>query len=453
MGKIDQATLKKMIKENEITTIIIAAADMQGRLFGKRCSAKYFLEEALKGVHTCTVNLIWDIEQNLGENYIFSNWDTGFQDIKAIPDLSTMRIYPWFEKTAIVLADLYLEEGGEVTLGPRNMLRRQIDKAKALGFEAKMASELEFYMLNETADSAREKGYANLTALSHNSADYSIYRSSCDEWILGKMRHLLDDAGLEVECTKAEWGHGQVELNLMYTETMEMADRTVIMKNGIKEIAFLNNIMVTFMAKYETEVTGSSFHLHASLWNEKGENVLADTSDAYGLSEVGKNFLGGMMQLAPELMCFYAPYVNSYKRLADTAGAPNTLSWGFDNRTLSFRVVGSGPSKRVENRIPGADGNPYLVLAATLASGLYGIEKKIALPGPPVLKNASAMPGITKLPRNLMEAVTLFENSKTVRELFGDDVVDHYTIATRNEIDDFFKHVTDWEKRRYLEQI
>ncbi len=453
MGKMDLATLEKMIGNGEITTIIIAAADMQGRLFGKRCTGKYFLEEAVKGIHTCTVNLIWDIEQNLGENYAFSNWDTGFHDIRAIPDLNTIRLYPWFEKTAIVLADLYLEEGGEVTIGPRNLLRRQIEKAKQMGFQAKMASELEIYMLRETVDSAREKGYANLKPLSFHSSDYSVYRSSCDEWFLGKLRHYLDAAGLEVECTKPEWGHGQTELNLIYTEAMEMADRTAIMKNGIKEIAFLNDIMVTFMAKYETDVTGSSFHLHISLWDEKGNNVLYDGQDEYGMSELCKHFLGGMMELAPDFMCFYAPYINSYKRLADTAGAPNTLSWGFDNRTLSFRVIGSGPSKRVENRIPGADGNPYLVLAASLASGLYGIEKKIDLAGPPVLKNASATPGIERLPANLMEAVKLFNNSKIVRELLGDDVVDHYTIATQNEIDDFFKHVTDWEKRRYLEQI
>ncbi len=452
MAKLDLHTFEQQVQQGKYEQVIVAGVDMQGKLFGKKVPAQYFLEDAKDGIHTCAINLIWDVSLKFAENYTFCNFETGLQDMKVIPDLATLRPYPWIEKTAIVLGDLYNKDGSEVPMAPRNMLKKQLQKARQLGYQTFAASELEFYIFRETSESAREKNFANLKPLFQYPIDYSIYRLNVDDWFLRQLAPNLEAAGIPVESLKGEFGNGQVELNVKYAEALEMADRTAIFKNGLKEIAALNDLMITFMAKHDTNDSGSSGHTHISLWDEAGNNLFYDAQDAYGLSQTARYFLGGMMALAPDLMLFYAPYVNSYKRLANTGGAPNTLTWGTDNRTTAFRIDGKGKSCRIENRIPGSDANHFLVLTACLASGLYGIEHKIDIAAP-TTGDASRAPGVQRLPANPVEAIQRLENSEIARQLLGDDVVDHYLTAAKNELNDYFVEVTDWERRKYFEFI
>ncbi|MFM1655244.1 glutamine synthetase family protein [Brevibacillus sp. B_LB10_24] len=452
MGKLELEQLEQLVKSGDIQTVTVAGVDMQGKLFGKKVPAGHFLEDAKDGIHTCAINFIWDVSLKFAENYSFCNFETGLHDMKVVPDLSTLRTYPWIDKTALVLGDIYNKDGSEVSIAPRNMLKKQLAKANRMGYTAYAASEMEFYIFKETSESAREKNFANLKPLFSYPIDYSIYRLNVDDWFLSQLSRYLEEAGVPLEAIKGEWGNGQVELNVKYAEALEMADRTAIYKNGIKEIAALNDLMVTFMAKHDTNDSGSSGHTHISLWDESGANVFYDPDQKYGLSETGRHFLGGMMALAPEFMLFYAPYINSYKRLANTGGAPNTLTWGEDNRTVSFRVDGKGKACRIENRIPGADVNHYLVLAACLASGLYGIENRIEI-GEPTRGDASNTPGVQRLPGNLAEAIALLEKSEIARTLLGEEVVEHYLTAARNELNDYFFEVTDWERKKYFEFI
>ncbi|AJY76020.1 glutamine synthetase family protein [Paenibacillus beijingensis] len=452
MTRLSLAALGNMADSGEITSVIVAGVDMQGKLFGKRIPAKHFVEDAKDGIHMCALNLAWDVSLNFGA-FDFCNWETGAHDMKTVPDLSTLRPYPWSPQTAFVLADLYDKDGSGISIAPRNMLKAQIAKADSMGFKAFAASEIEFYIFKETAESVRVKNYTNLTPLFPYPIDYSVFRLTVDHWFLGQLTTNLEAAGVPIEALKGEWGNGQIELNVRYAEALEMADRTAIYKNGIKEMAALNNLMATFMAKQDTNDSGSSGHTHISLWDREGVyNRLYDPDAEYGLSTNGRYFLGGMLALAPEMMVFYAPYVNSYKRINDFgSGAPNTVSWGIDNRSTSFRFDGKGKSCRFENRVPGADANHYLVLTAMLASGLYGIEHKIEIPGP-IKGNASGME-LPKLPTNLYDACRLLEKSDTVRELLGSSVVDHYLQAVHLELQEYFSTVTDWERRKYFEFI
>lgn len=451
MTRLNLEQLEQMAASGDITSVVIAGVDMQGKLFGKRVPAAYFLEDAKDGIHTCALNFAWDVSLNFGA-FDYCNWDTGVHDIKTVPDLSTLRPYPWSPKTAFVLADALEKDGSAVRVAPRNMLKQQISKASSMGLQAFAASEIEFYIFKETSETLREKNYANLKPLFEYPIDYSVFRLTVDHWFLGQLTENLEAAGVPIEALKGEWGKGQIELNVRYAEALEMADRTAIYKNGIKEMAALNQLTATFMAKQDTADSGSSGHTHISLWNEHGDNILSSEQGEYGLSETGRYFLGGMMALAPELMLFYAPYINSYKRLMDFgSGAPNTISWGIDNRSTSFRYDGKGKSSRFENRVPGADANHYLVLTAMLASGLYGIEHRIDIPDP--IKGNAGTQSLPMLPMNLFDAYRMLDKSEIARSLLGDDVVNHYLQAAQLELNDFFSSVTDWERKKYFEFI
>lgn len=452
MGKINLEQLEDHVKNGVIDMITVAGVDMQGKLFGKKVPGRFFLEDGKNGIHTCAINFIWDVSLKFAENFEFCNFDTGLHDMKVVPDMSTLRNYPWIPKNAIVIGDIYNKDGSEVSIAPRNMLKKQLKKAEALGYQAFAASEMEFYIFKETPESAREKQFTNLKPLFSYPIDYSIYRLNVDDWFLGQLSRHLEEIGIPLEAVKGEWGNGQVEINVKYADALEMADRTALYKNGIKEIAVQNNLMVTFMAKHDTNDSGSSGHTHISLWDGNGNNLFYDPAHPYRLSDTGRHFLGGMLALAPELMLFYAPYINSYKRLANTGGAPNTLTWGEDNRTTSFRVDGKGKSCRIENRIPGSDANHYLVLTAMLASGMYGIENQIDI-AEPTTGDASRAPGVKRLPSNLAEAINRLEQSEIARRLLGADVVEHYLTAAKNELNDYFFEVTDWERKKYFEFI
>jgi glutamine synthetase len=453
-GKIDFNEFQKLVEKGAVETLIVAGIDMQGRLYGKRMSAAMFVSDFSDGVHTCACNFGWDMDLILIPGLEFTGWHTGYQDMKAVPDMNTLRIYPWFEKTAIVICDTCYDDGTPFEIAPRTLLRRMQEKANGMGFTPYMASELEFFLFKETIDSSRGKGYSNLEPLSKYYGDYSVFRSSMDEWILGKIRRGLDDMGLEVESTKGEWGFGQAEIGVKYAEALEMGDRHMLVKQGVKEIAALNGVMATFMAKYKTEDSGSGLHIHVSLWDKAGKKtVFWDPKKPHHMSDTMRHFLGGMMQLTKDVQYFYAPLINSYKRYRPQSFAPYYIGWGGDNRTTTYRYCGEKNGFRIENRIPGSDACGPLALAACLGTGLYGIQKKLEPVGPFIEGDAYEEKSLPKLAMTLREAVGNLDNSAAARAIFGDKVVDHYVKIGAWEADNFDISVTDWERRKYFEMV
>jgi len=455
--------LVKWVEDGTVDTVIVAGIDLQGRLYGKRCAASAFLESMSNGIHTCDCNFGWDIERILIPDLAFTGWRTGYGDMVAVPDWGTLRLYPWFEKTALVLCDTCDHDGNPIPIAPRSILRKQMLRAKQAGFTVKAASELEFFLFRETPESSREKDYAQLNTISGYIGDYCIFRSSMDEFLIGDIRRNLAMAGVDIECSKAEWGWGQHEVNLVYADALEMADRHAIFKAGVREMAALRGVQATFMAKWHTNHSSNGCHVHMSLWKDDAPAFFEPKGDGApqfrpgaaerNMSETMRHFLGGMMTLSRDFQLLYAPCVNSYKRYADRTFTPTTVTWGGDNRTVAFRSCGHGSSTRLENRIPGADVNPYLTYAAMLASGLYGIENRIEPVGPFVQGNAYDLKDAPKLHRDLIEATDAFESSALARQLLGDDVVSHYAALARWEINEFMRSVTDWERRRYFELI
>lgn len=444
--------LEKWINDGIVDTVIVAGIDLQGRLYGKRCAAIPFIRDLAEGVHTCDCNFGWDIERMLIPGLDFTGWHTGYGDMTAVPDWTTLRKYAWFDKTALVICDTYDHHGKLVNVAPRSILRKQVEKAKAMGFDVKAAPEIEFFLFRETLEGSRAKDYRDLEPMSRYIGDYSIFRTSMDEWIIGPIRRALAESGIEIECNKAEWGHGQFEINLVYNDVLEIADRHVIFKNCVREMAALNGIQATFMAKWDSKHSGNGAHIHMSLW--KGDQpAFPDEKGEHHMSTAMRHFMGGMMALCKDLQLFYMPTVNSYKRIEDLSFAPSNVTWGGDNRTTGFRVAGHGKSMRIENRIPGSDANAHLVYAAMIASGLYGIENELEPIGPFIEANAYELEKPPSLHRNLTQATDAFESSKAARALFGDDVVNHYTGVARWEEKEFEKYVTDWERRRYFELV
>ncbi|GIN92430.1 glutamine synthetase [Siminovitchia terrae] len=447
---IDAQSFKDLVANQEIETVIVAATDMQGKLFGQRVTAPHFLESGQQGIQACAVNLAWDVSLDFQDNYEFCSLDSGLHDMVIKPDMSTLRSYPWSEKTALVLGDIINKDQTDISISPRTILKKQIQRADDMGFKVNVATELEFYLFKETEDTLRAKNYHELQPLFPYPVDYSINRLNRDDWLLSKVTRNLMMAGIPVESIKGEWGKGQYEINLKYADALTTADHTVVYKNALKELAAQEGLTATFMAKPVTDDSGSSGHTHISLWDLTGEKNLFH--DPVEEPDIRRHFLGGVMELAPEFMVFYAPYINSYKRLLAGMGAPNTLTWGIDNRTTSFRMDGKEKSMRLENRIPGADANFYLVIAACIASGIYGIENNISPPAC-ITTNAYKQEHIKTLPLNLMEAVERLDRSERVRELLGNDVVNHYLTAARTEINGYLTEVTDWERRKYFEFI
>jgi glutamine synthetase len=428
---------------------------MQGRLMGKRLTADFFLKHvAHDGSHACSYLLGTDVEMNTLPGFTMTNWRTGYHDFKVRPDISTLRPAPWLEKTAIVLGDIYADDGGVVEEAPRRILQRQVQRLAALGYSAKVASELEFYLFRETYESAREKNYHDLHTYGTYIQDYHILQTTKEEGILRQIRNFMNAADIPVEGSKGEWGYGQEELNLAYADPVEMADRHVLYKHGAKEIAALNGLALTFMAKWDSGQAGSSFHLHSSLWDTSDRPVFWDERQVLGMSETFQNYLAGQLAYTHELMYFYAPFVNSYKRYREGTFAPIRLVWGHDNRTCGLRVIGDHDSMRVENRVPGADANPYLAFAATIAAGIAGIQRRLALPemfsGDAYEANSTTIP---RVPGALYEAIHGLTHSPLAREAFGEPVVAHYLNAAREEQLAYDRAVTCWERDRYFERI
>jgi len=422
---------------------------MQGRLFGKRINVEYFLDEVVDhGVEGCNYLLALDMEMEPVPGYEMANWEGGYGDFGIAPDMATLRRVPWLDRTALVVADVVNHDGSPVVASPRQVLVAQYERAREMGYTPLFASELEFYLYKESYGEAHEKGYRDLTPTIPYILDYHILATTMDEQYIGAIRRGMHAAGIPVEFSKGEAWHGQHEVNTRYADAVTSADRHTIFKNGVKEIAFLNGISATFMAKPSEKDIGSSCHIHSSLVGEDGKSVFVDGDEE---TDTFRHYLGGVRAHVRELALFVAPAINSYKRYATESWAPTSVSWGRDNRTCGFRIVGHGQSRRVECRIPGADVNPYLGYAAMLAAGLDGIENRID-PGPELVGNAYEAGGAEPFPSALREALELWKGSEFVKGAFGDSVHRHYLNYGRYEQKEFDRVVTDYERRRMFER-
>jgi glutamine synthetase len=438
-------TVEALRAEQSIDTVIMAFTDMQGRLLGKRLHRDFFLEQVEHGHGTegCNYLLAVDMEMDPVPGYQIASWERGYGDFELRPDLATLRRIPWLEATAMVQCDVTWADGSPVRPSPRQVLRAQVERARALGFDAMFASELEFYLLRETYEEAHRKRYVELTPSVPYILDYHILATSYDEPLLRQIRNGMHGAGIRVETSKGEAWPGQQEINFRYADALAMADNHAVYKNGAKEIAHQNGCSITFMAKPHEDWIGSSCHIHSSLWLY-GANAFAGESDLF------RSYLAGQIACARELAIFFAPNVNSYKRYAAGSWAPTTLAWGRDNRTCGFRVVGSGAALRAETRLPGGDVNPYLAFAALLAAGLFGIEHSLELA--PALEGNAYESDAERFPSTLREAIWALEGGSMARAAFGDDVVDHYLNYARTEQSLFDRVVTDWERARLYER-
>ena len=449
-GMLSLDDLRKEGEEGTIDTVVTAFTDMQGRLFGKRIEIDYFLEEAVDhGVEGCNYLLALDMEMEPVPGYEMANWEKGYGDFGIAPDMSTLRRIPWLDRTAMVLADVVNHDGSPVEPSPRQILIAVYEKAREMGFTPYAASELEFYLYKESYAEAWEKGFNDLTPTIPYILDYHILATTMDEQYLGAIRRGMQGAGIPVEFSKGEAWYGQHEVNFRYADAVTAADRHTIYKNGVKEIAFLNDISASFMAKPSEKDIGSSCHLHQSLVDSDGKSVFVDEKGEE--TDTFMHFLGGMRNHVKELALLIAPSVNSYKRYAAESWAPTSVSWGRDNRTCGFRVVGHGSSRRVECRIPGADANPYLAFAALLAAGLDGIENQTD-PGPELKGNAYEAGEAEPFPSALREAKELWDSSDFAKTAFGDAVHKHYSNYARYEQQEFDQVVTDYERRRMFER-
>jgi glutamine synthetase len=437
-------------KEGTIDTVVTAFTDMQGRLFGKRINLEYFLDDVVDhGVEGCNYLLALDMDMEPLPGYEMANWEDGYGDFGIVPDLETLRAVPWLDRTALVLCDVVNHDGSPVVASPRQVLIAVYERAQEMGFTPMMASELEFYLYKESYAEAWEKGYKDLTPTIPYILDYHILATTMDEQYLGPIRRGMHNAGIPIEFSKGEAWYGQHEVNTRYADAVTSADRHTIYKNGVKEIAFLNEISASFMAKPSEKDIGSSCHVHTSLVGKDGKNVFVDGKGEE--TDTFRHFLGGMRDHIRELALFVAPSINSYKRYAAESWAPTSVSWGRDNRTCGFRIVGHGQSRRIECRIPGADLNPYLGYAALLAAGLDGVEQKTD-PGPELKGNAYEAGKAEAFPSALRDAVDLWEKSAFAKQAFGDSVHKHYLNYGRLEQGLFDKVVTDYERTRMFER-
>lgn len=464
------AELRRLVRSGSIDTILVAFPDPFGRLVGKRFRADFFLDSVVKhGTHGCSYLLTVNMDMDPLDGFKVANWATGFGDFGFRPDLGTLRALPWQPGAAMVLCDFVRESGEQVAEAPRSVLRRQLDLLAKQGQTCLCASELEFYLFNQTYHAAHTSGYRDLQPSSDYRIDYHLMQPTRDEPLMRAIRNGMCAARVPVESSKGEWGRGQHEINFTCAAPLPMADMHAVFKQGVREIAEQHGKAVTFMAKHTPGDAGSSCHIHMSLW-KGGKNLLWDERGARN-AERGKNsklqtpnpkleagsklfrqFLGGLMKYSPELCLFFGPTINSYKRYQPGSWAPTRMAWAVDNRTTGFRVVGRGGSFRIENRMPGADANPYLAFAAMLAAGMAGVREGLDC-GPEYRGNAYVDPKLARLPSSLRDATDLFEKSKLARSAFGDDVVDFYTHHARLEHEAFSNAVTDWEKQRYFEQI
>ena len=451
---LDIAELRRLADDGDVDTVIVCFPDMQGRPVGKRVTVPFFFADVLEhGIDACDYLLAVDVDVQPLPGYRFASWETGYGDVRAVPDLDTLRLVPWLEHSAHLVCDLKDSAGGDVEVSPRRVLRRQIERAADAGLEVKCATELEFYLFRDTYEEAAAKGWRGIEPSSDTIEDYQLLQTSREEDVLRRVRNEMLAAGIPIEHSKGEAGRGQQEVNFTFGTALETADRHLVFKNGVKEIAHQCGRSASFMAKWTMDDSGSSCHMHASLWDaSSGASLMWDPDGLGRLSAVGRQFLAGTLHSARGLAWLWAPNVNSYKRYVPGSWAPTAVVWGDDNRTCGFRLVGTGDSRRVECRIPGSDVNPYLALAAFIAGGLWGIEHGLEL-GAELIGNGYEAAGVPRIPSTLVEAISELERSEVAEHAFGDDVHHHLVNTARQEWESANRVVTDWELARNFERI
>jgi glutamine synthetase len=448
---MNREELEAKIRAGEIDTVAVVFPDVFGRLSGKRFTGTFFLDAVAKhGTHVCSYLITLSLDQEPWQDFAVANWEKGFGDFHLVPDPERIFLVPWVPGTAVILGDLEYDNHERVAEAPREVLRRLLEQVRGEGFSCQMASELEFFIFEGDERAALQSGYRGLVTSSDHRIDYDILQTGRDEPILRAARNMMPLAGVPVENSKGEWGRGQHEINFTYGEPLLVADRHVFFKHGMKEITRQHGKFATFMAKPHEADAGSSCHIHLSLYRD-GQNAFWD-DETHGPTPVFRAFLGGLLKYSPDFTLLYAPTINSYKRFQSMSWAPTKLVWAGDNRTVGFRVVSAGQAFRIENRMPGADANPYLAFAGMLAAGLAGLRESLDC-GPAYDGNAYADESLRSLPSSLAEAADLFSRSAVAREFLGPDLVDFYTCTARHEIADFGSAVTDWERSRYMEKI
>jgi len=453
-GLLTLDTLRKAVAGGEIDTVIVALVDMAGQLIGKRFHAQFFVDSAHAETHACNYLLANDIDMEPVPGYAAASWAQGYGDFVLKPDMATLRVLPWAPGTALVLADVLDHHHHEdVPHSPRAILKRQIKRLAEKKMTAFFASELEFYLFDESYESIHNKGYRDPKTAAYYIEDYHIFQTAKEEPVMRAIRNGLQGAGIPVENSKGEWGPGQAEINVRYAEALDMADRHVIIKNAIKEIAYAQGKAVTFMSKWRYDLAGSSSHVHGSLWDAAGKKPLFfDPKAEHGMSTLMRQYMAGQLAYARDITYFLAPFINSYKRFQVGTFAPTRAVWSNDNRTAGFRLCGENSKAiRVECRIGGADLNPYLAFAALIAAGLAGIEQKMELEAP-FVGDAYAGRKLREIPKTLREATETLRKSKMLRQAFGDQVVDHYLHAAEWEQMEYDRRVTDWELKRGFER-
>ena len=453
MSQEMMSEIVQKIDSGEVDTVLVCLVDMQGRLMGKRFHARNFIKYAIQETHCCNYLLATDLEMSTPGGYRSSSWENGYGDYTMHPDITTFRMVPWLEGTAMVLCDIIDHHThAPVAHSPRQILKRQVERLAALGgYEAMMATELEFFLFEGTADENRKNGFRNITPVGGFNQDYHIFQTTKEEPVMRRLRNSLYAAGIEVECTKGEAEMGQEELNLRYGPAMLCAEQHTIAKHATKEIAWQQGVSATFLPKWRADKVGSSSHIHCSLFKD-GANAFHDKNRPLGMSKLMDHFVAGLLRYAPEYTYFMAPNINSYKRFRKGTFAPTKVVWSVDNRTAGFRLCGAeSKAVRIECRIAGSDVNPYLAQAALLAAGIKGIEEQLPLPQP-TSGDLYGQKQIEEIPRTLRAATETLRHSAMLRDAMGDDVIDHYTRAAEVEQEEFDAVVTDWEISRGFER-
>jgi glutamine synthetase len=444
------------VTKNGINTVKVGAVDIDGTWRGKQIAADYFVQGVFRdGTHIADILFGWDVQDRLISNLTYTGWHTGYPDITLVPDLTTLAIVPWESGTASVICDMLEKDGTPVVLSPRTLLAEVVERAKAMGYVPIVSYEFEFYIFKQSAAELAASHWRDLKPLTDGGHTYSMYRYAGSEGVIAEIRQLLSAYGIDIEATNGEHGPGQFEINIHHCEAVQAADNATMLKHAVKEIAARHGYLASFMAKIKPDWAGSSGHVHQSLRDLNGAAAFANPTSPKELSEVGNWYLAGLVALAPELSAIYLPTINSYKRTMGGSWAGANASWGYDNRTVSIRALpAAGAAARVENRIAGADTNPYLVIAANILSGLHGIRERLPAPRA-VCGNAYEAPPeqAPALPGSLAEASDILDKSKQGRLLLGDTFVDHFVATRRWEIREFGKYVTDWEIARFIEMI
>ena len=453
---IDQDFLREFVRTHDIHTFKMGAVDLDGIWRGKRIAADYFVESVAEhGSFVCNILFGWDVQDEPIPNLEYTGSHNGYPDINIRPDLSTLALVPWEPGVASVICDVFERDGSALDLSPRTLLRSMIERAEGQGYHPVAAYEFEFYLLRGTAHDLAKRGWRDLEPISEGHHTYSIYRDAGTEFIIGEVRRQLAEYGIHIEASNSEHGPGQYEVNIHYSDALKAADNAMLLKHTVKELAARHGYTATFIAKLNSLWAGSSGHVHLSMTDETGTPVFANPDVPGALSDVGRHFMAGLIDHASDFVAAYLPNLNSYKRIATADWAPATVTWGVDNRTVAVRSIPSGgPAARVENRMAGADANPYLVIAASLASGLSGLENRAEPPAPVQGDGYAVDKGNTaELTMTLADAVQQRTSSTVARKFFGDRFVAHYAARRRWEIEKAASAVTEWEIARYLEHI